>query len=327
MLTIDAQTDRVRCLAYAPDGETLASGGNGTAVRFWDPSTGRALGSSGTGNRYVNALAFSPDGGRLVAGGQSRTLSFFDTSTRQVIAARPTQTMGAVAALAYSPDGTRLVSTDADRIAGQASRAILWDTGTIFIHRAAQLTVNGGGTWCASVASDGRTIALGTAGATMLLWEPGESRELSFEPHEDPPVGLRVWSAFSAILELASPGNGPDLALVIAPIRAAAFSPDGKAVATAMGPVAVLSDRAGGHTIGTFKGHLAFVRSLSFAPDGRTLATASHDGTVRLWDANTGAERACLDWGIGKVDCVVFSPDGMTIAAGGEGQIVVWDAA
>ena len=322
MLTIDAQTARVRCLAYAPDGETLASGGNGTTVRFWEPATGRALGSSGTGNRFVNALAFSPDGGRLVAGGQGRILSFFDTSTRRVIAGRPGHFPGPISALAYAPDGATLVSTDADRRGGP-SRVILWDLTTIFIHRAALLTVGGGGTQCASFAPDGRTVALGTIRTTLILWEPGaippgRPRELRHEWGEPPPAGITELNASPSIPEAA--------ALHPCDVRAAAFSPDGRTLAAAMGPIVILRERDGYRPLAILKGHRAFVRSLAFAPDGRTLATASHDGTVRLWDANTGAERACLDWGIGKVDCVAFSPDGMTIAAGGEGQIVVWDA-
>jgi WD40 repeat protein len=40
---IRAHTPWVRCLAWSPDGQTLASGGNDRAVRLWDASAAEPL--------------------------------------------------------------------------------------------------------------------------------------------------------------------------------------------------------------------------------------------------------------------------------------------
>lgn len=73
-------------------------------------------------------------------------------------------------------------------------------------------------------------------------------------------------------------------------------------------------------------GHKMPVWAVGFMSDGTGVLTASSDGTARVWDAATGTERTQYDFGIGRLYCAAFSPDGLTCAAGGEkGQVVIWD--
>ena len=87
-----------------------------------------------------------------------------------------------------------------------------------------------------------------------------------------------------------------------------------------------LWDIAAEHSnIATFE-HTAGVRSVSFSPDGSLLASGASNGTIFVWDVETGEKVETLA-GQGGIISLSFSPDSTLLAWGslGSSRVFVWD--
>ena len=115
----------------------------------------------------------------------------------------------------------------------------------------------------------------------------------------------------------------------LASVRAVAFSPDRRLIATAGNDGAVrVWDVAGGREVLCLQGHTDRAKSVAFSPDGRRIASAGEDGTVRLWDIASGAEVLVFRHHLDQVYGVAYSPDGRRIASASEdGTVKLWNAA
>jgi WD40 repeat protein len=78
----------------------------------------------------------------------------------------------------------------------------------------------------------------------------------------------------------------------------------------------------------SLRGHKKRTYAVGFGPGGTSLISASEDNTVKVWDPNTGKER--MSFSVPEDESyslyrAAFSPDGKSVAIGGQKHPIVWD--
>src|SRR5690348_15560383 len=76
----------------------------------------------------------------------------------------------------------------------------------------------------------------------------------------------------------------------------------------------------------TLRGHDDLIGRIAWSPDGRMLASPSNDGTIHIWDAESGEALAVLSEYREYVHSVAWSPDGRTlVSVRPVGRMLLWD--
>ena len=129
-------------------------------------------------------------------------------------------------------------------------------------------------------------------------------------------LGNQAWANEKLVLK----GHGN-------PVSAAAYSPDGKIVATGSWDKSIkLWHSETGKMLETLPGHQDYVLALRFVPGEQTLLAASPK-VIKAWDLKTNKERWSKDWVKPFNPAVLsFSPDGKWLAGGGrDNQVRLWN--
>jgi eukaryotic-like serine/threonine-protein kinase len=325
-LTLKGHASCPYCVAFSPDGLTLASGSYDLTVRVWDvggPQQRAADRPRGNGGPVAPprnqdlvilegqagplfGVAFSPDSRRMAAAAWEQLVKVWDVSTGQETL-RLRGHVGRVYAVAFSPDGRLLAS------GGEDNTVLLWDARTGQLLRF--LLGHGGPVTGVAFRGDSQCLASSSEDGTVKVWLLGSAGK----------VGRA---------ERTLAGHAGAVAGV-------AFSPDRVCLASAGNDRTVrVWEASTGRELVTLNGHTEAVHGVAYSPDGRILASASADKTVKLWAVASDDPRAprngspptptpvstlTLTGHSEPVRCVAFSPDGLRLASASyDGTVRLW---
>jgi WD40 repeat protein len=286
------------CLAFSRDGRLLATGDVEGVIRVWEHAAGRELFANLQDGGVPAAFL---EEGRVLAVNASSGLIFHDLLA-------PTENSGAWSARerfrlngvhgVVSADGKTAVSPGA----GYRDGVVVWDvTRKVERHKLGGRDVGGYEAGFA-VSADGQQVAVGGwNGVEIFSAATGKSLH-KLEGHK------------------GSRGVG------------AAFSPDGKTLATAGSERdnslhfwnALTGESIRKTALSSDREYDSYPPTLGFSPSGKVLAIGGRYRALQLWDAVQGIKAASLE----QSGAFAFSPDGRLLAtAGDSGKVKLWEAA
>jgi WD40 repeat protein len=331
-LPVGANRDEMSRVSFSPDGKLIAAsneptGINPSKVRLWDVATRQPIGNP----IPAQTFAFSPDSKMLATDGDDRkTVVLWNLQTRKMVRKPLLGPAARLRCISFSMDGNVLAA------GGDDQKVIAWDlhdkaaAGVPFIgHRGPVNEV--------AFSPVDNIMASGSGDGSIILWNVEAVQPLGVPLNVGDRPALSL--AFSPDGRQIASTNDERVVLWSVPERLSinhgvpmpeqtklgpVYAPDGNSFATidTYGSVNLSNAETGQMSVESLSQRQT---SVAFSPDNKQFATVSWDGILAFWDRSTGdpvGEPVKTDF---RLWSVAFSPDGGTVAVGGDAVFLLWD--
>jgi WD40 repeat protein/predicted Ser/Thr protein kinase len=347
----------IMAVAFAPDGNTLATGGADERLVLWDVKRQTNLWSKRSDFIAVTSVAFTPDGRSLFTSSYDQNLRSWKVEEPTQSQAWPGHSAG-VNRLAIAPDGRSLASASED------GTARIWHLSTPDFASAVPPREEFTTLFSPKDVPAPERERLSIFAVAV---SPAQDRAVAAEKHRlivcDVGTGtvltnVSVTNVFNGVtpefMGLTFSPDGRELAVgsddgrvafldavtsrpVREPIRLhdnqithIAYALNGSVLVTGggLGAGIKLTEVASGRVITHFSAVEGAVpmQPLAVTRDGRRLATGSPEGRLRVWDIASHQLVASSPWKVRFVTDLAFSPDGKLLAIAEQpASIVLWD--
>ncbi len=270
----------IHCVAFSPDGSRIAAAFGANGFQIWNAMSGESLARE---KEPVSQLAFSQDGeGLILAGsGPERGIRRWNSKSGEItpLASHSSD----ISTAAFSSDGRWLATGDK-----VASSIKLWD-----LSSGKQLREFNGhweGIHGLAFGPENTKLVSASLDGTVKVWN------VSIDPQVTTCIGHH-----SNVISLAFNSNGDVLASGGQDYAGRLWNVSTGELLNTLGRHDFKKGPPRGELPGlilgskTHEGHTGLIRGIAFSPEGQWVATASTDGTVRIWEADTGKESLLLN--------------------------------
>jgi WD40 repeat protein/tRNA A-37 threonylcarbamoyl transferase component Bud32 len=326
VLRLEGHRDVVNAVRFSHEGNTVATACRDGTVQLWDAHSGSCRATFRGHRAAVQSVSFSPDDRTLVSVDDRGMLRFWDVTSGSVGTIATGQDR--LWCVAFSPDGRTLATSSRD------GTVKLWDS--VLDRDRIAVEVPSQGVHSIAFSADGKKLSTAGDKGTVWTWDAVQGRLLStMRIDQSKVIEQAVLSRDASLLVTVD----RDRTIVVRDLESGnqtvvpqeldsspTISPDAKKIAACQkGEAVTLWNRLSGQQS---RLTAVLVSHLVFSPDGNSLAI-SHwgGGCPHLW--NPSLEQSRMGEGAGhknSVTALEFSPDGQTLASGGNDKTIkFWD--
>jgi len=325
--TLTCDPHRVEGIAFSPNGDRIVTTSVGRTVRQWDIGIRISQRYSSGHNLRVHMVQCSPKGDQFASCSDDTTARLWDVETGSCRRILRGHSKG-IRCIAYSHQGDRIATGSFDKTIR------LWDveTGTCCL----KFTGHDGEVFKIAYSPQGDRIA-SCSERMGRVWETGSGKRLRlmreattiFTDILYSPTGSQVAIVGRANVRTCDVTTGRESQFGQRHEAKAMYSREGDQIiyVAPKGGVGLWDVNTGKWRHSLTTDTTDSITSVAYSPHNDHMATGHSGGTVRLWNAKTGARRRVLNGHTSSVKRVVYSAQGnLVVSASDDKSVRLWNA-